>query len=88
MIAGEASGDLHASNLVKGLKKFDGASEFRFFGGDLMASATGEEPVRHYRDMAFMGVVDVVANIRTIGKSLNVMQAGYSGMESRCSNPG
>lgn len=72
LIAGEASGDLHASNLIKGLKKFDRKAGFRFFGGDLMAEAAGTDPVKHYRNMAFMGVVDVVANIRTIGKNLNL----------------
>ncbi len=75
LIAGEASGDLHASNLIRGLKKFDRHAEFRFFGGDLMAEAAGLPPVKHYREMAFMGVVDVVANIRTIGKNLNLCKA-------------
>jgi lipid-A-disaccharide synthase len=72
LIAGEASGDLHASNLMKGLKKFDASVSFRFFGGDMMTAVAGKPPVKHYRDMAFMGVVDVVANIRTIGKNLSL----------------
>ena len=61
IIAGEASGDLHGSNLIKGLKQEDGQAEFRFWGGDLMAQASGTEPVRHYRDGAVMGLTDVIA---------------------------
>ena len=57
LIAGEASGDLHASNLMKALKEADPAAEFRFFGGDLM-SQVGGTCVKHYRDHAFMGFVD------------------------------
>ncbi len=72
IIAGEASGDLHASNLMKGLMRFDKKTEFRFFGGDRMASVSGNVPVKHYREMAFMGIIDVVANIRSIGKNLNL----------------
>ena len=51
LIVGEASGDLHASHLMKALLKEDPAAEFRFFGGDLM-SAVGGTRVRHYRDLA------------------------------------
>lgn len=66
IIAGEASGDLHAANLIKSLKKKDLNAEFRFWGGDLMAEATGEKPVKHYRDLAFMGFLEVAKNLRTI----------------------
>ena len=69
LIAGEASGDLHASNLMKGLKKFDKKAEFRFFGGEKMEDVGGQL-VRHYKSMAYMGVVDVLLHIRTIGKNL------------------
>lgn len=65
LIAGEASGDLHASNLMKALKDADNEAQFRFFGGDLM-SAVGGERVKHFRDTAFMGFVPVVMNLRTI----------------------
>jgi len=65
LIAGEASGDLHASNLMEGLKEMDSQAEFRFFGGDLMASKGGVL-VKHYRDMAFMGFIPVLLNLRTI----------------------
>ena len=65
IIAGEASGDLHASNLMKSLKKVDPNAEFRFWGGDLM-QAQGGTQVKHYRDLAFMGFAEVVMNLRTI----------------------
>ena len=65
IIAGEASGDLHAANLMKALKKVDAAANFRFWGGDLMAEQGGK-PVKHYRDLAFMGFAEVIMNLRTI----------------------
>ena len=65
IIAGEASGDLHASNLMKALKREDAHSEFRFWGGDLMEQVGGTL-VKHYRDLAFMGFTEVVMNLRTI----------------------
>jgi len=65
IIAGEASGDLHASNLMKEILIKDPKAEFRFWGGDLMQSVGGDL-VKHYRDLAFMGFVEVVANLRTI----------------------
>lgn len=64
-VVGEASGDLHTSNLMKSLKAYDGNADFRFFGGDLMA-AQGGTLVKHYREMAFMGIGPVVMNARTI----------------------
>lgn len=67
IIAGEASGDLHGANLIKGLKKADPSAEFRFWGGDKMAEAGGSgNLVRHYRESAFMGYAEVISNIRTI----------------------
>ena len=69
LIAGEASGDLHGSNLMKELKLADPKAEFRFFGGDLML-AVGGELVKHYREMAFMGLVNVVLNLKTINRNL------------------
>ena len=53
IIAGEASGDLHAANMMKALKKIDAKSEFRFWGGELMESVGGQL-VKHYKDLAFM----------------------------------
>jgi lipid-A-disaccharide synthase len=71
LIAGEASGDLHASNLMHALKDTDKEADFRYFGGDLMQSAGGTL-VRHYRDLAFMGFIPVLMNLRTIFANLNV----------------
>jgi len=65
IIAGEASGDLHASNLMKAIKQEDSQVEFRFWGGDLMQTQGGTL-VKHYRELAFMGFVEVLMNIRTI----------------------
>ena len=65
IIAGEASGDLHASNLVAEIKKKDKKAEFRGFGGDLM-KAQGVDLVKHYRSMAFMGFVEVAVNLRKV----------------------
>lgn len=62
LIAGEASGDLHASNLMRALQQEDASAEFRFFGGDLMASCGGTL-VKHYRDMAYMGFIPVLMNL-------------------------
>ncbi len=69
LIAGEASGDLHASNLMRSLQELDKGADFRFFGGDLMQSIGGTL-VRHYRDMAFMGIIPVVLNAGTILRNL------------------
>lgn len=69
LVAGEASGDLHASNLMQSLRELDKEVDFRFFGGDLMQSAGGTL-VRHYRDMAFMGIIPVVLNAKTILRNL------------------
>lgn len=71
LIAGEASGDLHAANLMKALKQEDKEAEFRFWGGDLM-QAQGGKLVKHYRDLAFMGFIEVVANLRTIFKNIKL----------------
>lgn len=70
IIAGEASGDLHASNLMKHLKQLDAYAEFRCWGGDLMQQQGGHI-VKHYRDLAFMGFVEVIANLRTILKNID-----------------
>jgi lipid-A-disaccharide synthase len=65
IISGEASGDLHGSNLMKNLKIQDPKAEFRFWGGDLMQEQGGTL-VKHYRDLAFMGFAEVIMNLRTI----------------------
>ena len=77
LIAGEASGDLHASNLMREIKNNDPAAEFCFLGGDLMA-AQGGKPVKHYRDMAFMGFVAVLRNLKTVLKNINDCKAAIT----------
>jgi lipid-A-disaccharide synthase len=69
VIAGEASGDLHGSNLLKHIKLKDASADFRCWGGDLM-QAQGAFIVKHYKELAFMGFLEVVKNIRTILKNI------------------
>ena len=71
IIAGEASGDLHASNLMKSLREKDPQAEFRGFGGDLMR-AQGAFLLRHYRDLAYMGFVEVAVHIGTILRNIRL----------------
>jgi len=71
IIAGEASGDLHGSNLMKELKVLDTRAEFRYFGGDQMQNEGGTL-IKHYREMAFMGFLSVILNIRTIKKNMEL----------------
>lgn len=66
LIAGEASGDLHASALIEQLRAQDPQAEFAFLGGDLMAQSAGAQPVIHYRDMAYMGFVEVARHARQV----------------------
>lgn len=69
IISGEASGDLHGSNLIKELKKLDAAAAIRCWGGDKMQAAGGTL-VKHYKDLAFMGFTEVLMNLRTIFRNL------------------
>lgn len=71
LIAGEASGDLHGSNLIKAIAATDNTSVIRCWGGDLMRAASGNEVVKHYRELAFMGFWEVVKNLPTIFKNLS-----------------
>lgn len=73
IIAGEASGDLHGSNLIKALRNLQPDVSCRVWGGDLMAAAGGQL-VKHYRDLAFMGFVEVLANLRTILSNIRFCQ--------------
>lgn len=66
LIAGEASGDLHAADLIKAIKKFDPEAEFRFFGGDLMAKEARRNPDLHYREMNVMGFSEVIRKLPAI----------------------
>ena len=65
IIAGEASGDLHGSNLIKEIKTLDPTASIKAWGGDLMQQA-GASLVKHYRDLAFMGFLEVIKNLPTI----------------------
>ena len=69
IIAGEASGDLHGSNLMKALKQHDSEAQFQYFGGDLM-KAEGGNLKMHYSEMAFMGFIEVIANLGTVLKNI------------------
>ncbi len=77
IIAGEASGDLHASALIAALRKQDAQADIRAWGGDLMA-AEGAVLVKHYRDLAFMGFTEVVANLRTILRNITLCKEDIS----------
>jgi len=74
IIAGEASGDLHASNLMKALKERDPQADFRCWGGDLMEAAGGDI-VKHYKDLAFMGFWEVFTHLNTILRNFKICQA-------------
>lgn len=71
LIAGEASGDLHASNLMQSIKDKDENASFRFFGGDLMQKVGGTL-VKHYRELAYMGFIPVLLNLKTILRNLEI----------------
>lgn len=72
IIAGEASGDLHASNLMKAILNKDQNASFKFWGGDLMAEVAGQKPVKHYKELAFMGFLEVAMNLKTILKNIKI----------------
>ncbi len=74
IIAGEASGDLHGSNLMKGIYKEDPKADIRFWGGDLMQN-TGGTLVKHYRELAFMGFLEVALNLKTILSNIKICKA-------------
>ena len=73
LIAGEASGDIHASHLMAAIKEEDAEARFRCFGGDMMA-AEGAELVQHYRDLAYMGFIPVLMHLRTILRGMKRCQ--------------
>ena len=77
LIAGEASGDLHASHLMSALKKRDNQADFRFFGGDMMA-AQGGKLVKHYREMAYMGFIPVLCHLPTILSNIRMCKKDIS----------
>ena len=71
LIVGEASGDLHASNLMRALKELDAEASFRFFGGDLMSEVGGTR-VKHYKELAYMGFIPVLLHLRIIFKNMDL----------------
>lgn len=77
IIAGEASGDMHAANLMKLIKEYDSQADFRFWGGDLM-KAQGGQLVKHYKETAYMGFKDVILNLRGIQKNLKLCKNDIS----------
>ena len=83
LIAGEASGDLHASRLMQSLKEIDAEAEFRFFGGDMMA-AVGGTRVKHYRDLAYMGFVPVLLHLPTILRNMKMCRRDISEWQPDC----
>ena len=83
LIVGEASGDLHASHLMRSLKEIDSQAEFRFFGGDLMA-AVGGTLVKHYRELAYMGFVPVLLHLPTILRNMKMCQRDISEWQPDC----
>jgi len=83
LIAGEASGDLHASHLMRSLKKLDNEADFRFFGGDLM-TAVGGTRVRHYRDLAYMGVIPVLMHLPVILKNMKFCKQDILSWQPDC----
>ena len=80
LIVGEASGDLHASNLMRALKECDPQAEFRFFGGDLM-KGVGGTLVKHYKDLAYMGFIPVLLHLRTIFKNMDYCKQDIVGWQ-------
>lgn len=80
IIAGEASGDLHGSNLMKALYAEDPEAEIRFWGGDLMQSVGGTL-VKHYKDLAFMGFVEVIQNLGTILNNISFCKKDIAGFQ-------
>lgn len=83
LIAGEASGDLHASHLMRSLKNLDDTAQFRFFGGDLMM-AVGGTCVRHYRDLAYMGFIPVLLHLSTILRNMKMCKEDILAWQPDC----
>jgi lipid-A-disaccharide synthase len=83
LIVGEASGDLHASHLMRSLKEIDNEADFRFFGGDLM-TAVGGTRVRHYRDLAYMGLIPVLLHLPTILKNMRFCKQDILSWQPDC----
>jgi len=72
ILSGEASGDLHGANLVKQIKQFDSEADFQYWGGDLMTEVIGHKPLKHIKELAFMGFSEVLKNIGTIFSNIKL----------------
>ena len=83
LIVGEASGDLHASHLMRALKELDSSAEFRFFGGDLMTSVGGTR-VRHYRELAYMGFIPVLLHLPVILRNMRMCKRDITVWQPDC----
>ena len=83
LIVGEASGDLHASHLMRSLKDLDAEAEFRFFGGDLM-TAVGGTRVRHYKELAYMGFIPVLLHLPTILGNMKMCKRDIAAWQPDC----
>ena len=83
LIVGEASGDLHASHLMRSLKNADSEADFRFFGGDLM-TAVGGTRVRHYRELAYMGFIPVLLHLPTILRNMKMCKQDIVAWQPDC----
>jgi len=83
LIVGEASGDLHASHLMRSLKELDAEADFRFFGGDLM-TAVGGTRVRHYRELAYMGFIPVLLHLPTILRNMEMCKHDIVAWQPDC----
>lgn len=81
IIAGEASGDIHGAQLIRSLRQRDPEAEIRFFGGDMMAEACGVSPLVHYRDMAYMGFIEVAKHLGTIMGFLKTAKSTIDAMK-------
>ena len=83
LIAGEASGDLHASHLMQSLKNIDNEADFRFFGGDMMSEVGGTR-IRHYRDLAYMGLIPVLLHLPTILRNMKFCKQDIQSWQPDC----
>lgn len=84
LIAGEASGDLHAASLIESIRSKDPGASFSFLGGDLMARASGVQPVIHYRDMAYMGFAEVIRHLPAINRNFKAARKAIAEAAPDC----
>ncbi len=88
LIAGEASGDLHAGRLIDALRREDGEASFCYLGGDCMQAASGVAPVVHYRAMAYMAFSEVLRHLPDIFKNMRIAKESIARFAPRCNRAG